>query len=50
MAELNGEEEKKKGTSSRAPSTAGEDEPVLVDQNTPTASLSTASKKKKGKK
>jgi hypothetical protein len=49
MAELNGEDEKKKGNSSKAPSTVGEDEPVMVDQNTPTVS-STASKKKRGKK
>ncbi|KAB5563567.1 Pre protein translocase subunit Sec66-domain-containing protein [Coniochaeta sp. 2T2.1] len=47
MAELEGGEEKK--PASKAPSAVGEDEPVLVDQNTPSATPA-AGKKKKGKK
>lgn len=45
MSELDGGEK----AASKAPSAAGDDEPVMVDQNTPSAAPS-AAKKKKGKK
>lgn len=48
MTELDGGE-KQPASASKAPSAASEDEPVLVDQNTPSATPS-AAKKKKGKK
>lgn len=46
MTELDGGEK----AVSKAPSAVGDDEPVMVDQNTPSATPSSAAKKKKGKK